>query len=91
MSIYVVTFEAARPKTCAALKAAYPNHYEVHETALAIWARTGTAKDILLNLPMPEDERTGVVIFQITADYWGYSKKAFWDWLADTIRMDVNG
>jgi hypothetical protein len=38
---------------------------------------------------MPSDERRGVIITEITGDYWGYNSKVFWDWLADAFRRDL--
>jgi len=92
MPVYLVSFDGPRPKLCEALKAAYPDHRVIHSYAMAINAPRGvSAKDILLNLEYPDAEKDSLVIFQVTADYWGYSKKTFWDWLAASFRSDTHG
>jgi len=72
------------------MEAKFSEHYQLHERALAFRA-SGSAKDILLALEVPETERSSIMIAQITADYWGYWNKSLWDWMEAVFKAELNG
>jgi len=90
MAIYLFTGLSPKPVTISALQARYADHFRVSDAVLAFRAPTPTnAKDILLGATIPEIERGGIIISQITGDYWGYHTKPFWDWLEAAFRSDL--
>jgi hypothetical protein len=90
MAVYTLYSEAPKPATFAALQAKFPDNYKLSDTLLAFRAPSpGSAKDIILSLNTPDTERNSLLITQITADYWGYHSRPFWDWLQAAFRSDL--
>ena len=90
MSLFAVIMSTPKPVLTAALKLALPDHFVVHDRLLVI--RTDlAAKAIFDSVTLPDDERKGFIIVQITADYYGFAAKGFWDWLGTSFKGDRNG
>lgn len=90
MSLYSVITQVPKPALVASLKQHAADCFPVHET-LTIVRSDGSAKALLDKLELSSDERRGLAIFQISADYYGFASKAFWDWLAAAFREDSVG
>jgi len=90
MSLFAITMHSPKPMLIAAVKSAGLTHYEVSDNLIVVRAKM-SAKELTDSLAVHDTERNGLVIFQITADYYGYAAKAFWDWYAVQIREDAGG
>lgn len=89
MSIFAAIFAGPKLATSTALKAAFL-HFEVNESLLFIRSKH-SAMETLALANVPENERNGLILIQVQPDYYGYSNKAFWDWLQVAFREDLNG
>lgn len=90
MAIYTVYADKPKPATFAALQHKYADNYKLSDNLLAFRSpNPSNGKDILLSLSVPQDEKSAVLITQITGDYWGYHIKPFWDWLEAAFRSDI--
>ena len=90
MAVYLFTALTPKPVTIGALQARYADHFRLSDAMLAFRAPAPTnAKDILLTIAVSDLEKGGIIISQITGDYWGYHTKPFWDWLEAAFRSDL--
>lgn len=85
MSVFLLIHNSSRVALRDSIKARFPETFEIDGTALAFKA-SESAQSIVLAAELSEPEKSDVAVLQLSPDYWGYHKKAFWDWLSAAFK-----
>lgn len=84
MALFAVILANPNAAIEAALPRQYPEHQRFGDRAYMIRAK-GSAQEISAQLLTANGVTNGAVIFRVTADYYGYSQAAFWDWIRESF------
>lgn len=93
MALFAVLARQPRPALDAAIQRAYVGHNRMINSNTYLLRERGTSKDVYDKLGMDaaaKGDFAGVIIFRVTADFFGRSTTEFWEWVAQSIE-DVDG
>ena len=90
MALYLVTSEHSEPALGPAVAAIAGSH--LWSERIAFMPYVGTAQALTKALVETHGlARSGLLVIQVNADYYGYSSKPKWDWLAAAFREQPSG
>jgi hypothetical protein len=88
--MYVLTSTTNPPALSAAIQRLYPKSMR-WENGSWFLQSSGTAQTVMNQIAEASGVKSGVIIFRVTADYYGYSQASFWDWIAQTFKDESDG
>jgi hypothetical protein len=84
MSTFALILDTPRPQLDGTLAAQYPGYKKLNDYAYFFKADSN-AITLSSQLLTPNEITAGAVIIRVTADYYGYSRADFWDWIAKSF------
>ncbi|WP_294120576.1 hypothetical protein [Sphingomonas sp.] len=90
MATYVIVYSTDITPTASEIEKLFPGSRQWNERTFIVQAPDVSAKALTLRLSEATGLKRSLFVCRLSADYYGYSKIEFWNWLSASFAGESN-